>query len=71
MTPERERPVEVVEPVGCPLVVGEEQQPQRHLGDEQGLAKGEEMGVEAVRLAAPPQVDEAECERDAVDDDHE
>ena len=48
---ERERAVDVVELVGGPPVVGEEQQPEPDLGDEQRLREREQVRDEPPRPA--------------------
>ena len=50
---QRERPVEVVEPLGGAPVVGEEQQAEPDLRDEQRLGEREQVRDDAARLAPP------------------
>ena len=59
---ERERAVGVVEIVGGTAVVGEEQQAEADLGDEERLGEREQMREPAARHAPPP-VDEPAGER--------
>ena len=49
---ERQRAVEIVQPVRRAAVVGEQQQPEPDLGDEQRLGEREQMRDEAARLPA-------------------
>jgi thioredoxin-dependent peroxiredoxin len=61
-----------VELVGSPPAVGEEQEPEGDLGDEERLAKRERVRVKAPGIALPPQVDPAPAEGEEVhaDDEH-
>lgn len=60
-----------MELVGSAPAVGEEQQPERDLGDEERLAERKRVCVEAPGIALPPQVDSAPAEREEIHGDHQ
>src|SRR5262245_23276631 len=68
---ERERAVEVVEPVRCPVVVREEEEPEPDLGDEQSLREREQVRDDASRLAPPVIRDAGEDRGGPRDPEHE
>src|SRR5262249_8690040 len=67
---EGEGAVQVVQVVGRPLVVGEEQETEPDLSDEQGLREREQMGRDRPRAAAAPVDDPAPEGGEGADRDH-
>ena len=63
--------VERVELVGRRAPVGEQQEPQRHLGDDERLCERQDVRVDAPRRALSPQVDQAPPGGEAVGDDQQ